>query len=69
MIKISHMQISILLYDLNISNKYNTVIVLSFYLKTNRERGGTRYRRWLRHCATSRKVAGSIPDEVIVFFS
>jgi hypothetical protein len=23
---------------------------------------GTRWNSWLRHCATSRKVAGSIPD-------
>jgi len=30
--------------------------------------GGTRWRSWLRHCATSRKVAGSIPDGVIRFF-
>jgi hypothetical protein len=30
---------------------------------------GTRQRSWLRHCATSRKVAGSIPDEVIGFFN
>ena len=29
---------------------------------------GTRWRSWLRHCATSRKVAGSIPDGVIVIF-
>jgi hypothetical protein len=29
---------------------------------------GTRYRTWLRHYATSRKVANSIPDEVIEFF-
>jgi len=28
---------------------------------------GTRCRSWLRHCATSRKVAGSIPNSVIVF--
>jgi hypothetical protein len=27
------------------------------------------YRSWLRHCATSRKVAVSILDEVIEFFS
>ena len=27
--------------------------------------GGTRRRSWLRHCATSRKVAGSIPDGVM----
>ena len=29
---------------------------------------GTRWRRWLRHCAASRKVVGSIPDEVIGIF-
>jgi hypothetical protein len=29
---------------------------------------GTRWRSWLRHCATSRKVAGSIPDGVIEIF-
>jgi hypothetical protein len=28
-----------------------------------------RYRSWLRHYAASRKVAGSIPDEVIGFFN
>ena len=30
--------------------------------------GGTRWPSWLRHCATSRKVAGSIPDEVTGIF-
>jgi len=30
--------------------------------------GGTRWRSWLRHCATNRKVAGSIPDGVIGIF-
>jgi hypothetical protein len=29
---------------------------------------GTRYRSWLRHYDTRRKVASSIPDEVIRFF-
>ena len=29
---------------------------------------GTWWRSWLRHCATSRKVAGSIPDGVIEIF-
>ena len=29
---------------------------------------GTRWRSWLRHCATSRKVAGSIPGGVIGIF-
>jgi hypothetical protein len=28
------------------------------------ERLGTRWRSWLRHCATNRNVAGSIPDGV-----
>ena len=30
--------------------------------------GATQRRSWLRHCATSRKVAGSIPDGVIGIF-
>ena len=29
---------------------------------------GTQWRSWLRHCATSRKVSGSIPDGVIGIF-
>jgi hypothetical protein len=29
---------------------------------------GTRWRSWLRHCATSRKVAGSIPDGITDIF-
>jgi hypothetical protein len=31
-------------------------------------RGGTRWHSWLRHCATSWKVAGLISDGVIGFF-
>ena len=27
--------------------------------------GGTRWRRWFRHCATSQKVAGSNPDGAV----
>ena len=30
--------------------------------------GDTRWRTWLRHCATSQKVVDSIPDVVIVIF-
>ena len=30
--------------------------------------GGTRWRSWLKHCATSRKAAGSIPDGVTGIF-
>jgi len=30
---------------------------------------GTRWRIWVRHCATSREVAGSVPDWVIGIFS
>jgi hypothetical protein len=29
---------------------------------------GTAVAQWLRFCATNQKVAGSIPDVVIVFF-
>jgi hypothetical protein len=31
-------------------------------------RRGTQWRSWLRHCATSQKVAGSISDSVIRIF-
>ena len=30
--------------------------------------GGRRWRSWLKHCVTSRKVGGSIPDGVIGIF-
>jgi hypothetical protein len=30
--------------------------------------GGTRWRSWLRHCATSRQVASLIPDGIIGIF-
>jgi hypothetical protein len=39
-----------------------TVYLCTFYI------GGTWWRSWLRHCDTSRKVAGSIPDGVIGIF-
>ena len=33
-------------------------------------KGGTLWRSWLKHCATSRKVWGSIPEGVIgIFYS
>jgi hypothetical protein len=35
---------------------------------TARKKKGTRWCSWLRHCATSRKVAGSIPRDVIGIF-
>ena len=37
---------------------------LSWYM----DRRDTQWRSWLRHCATSRKVAGSIPDGVTGIF-
>ena len=38
------------------------------FQKTTYIAGGTRWRIWLRRCATSRKVAGSIPDGVTGIF-
>jgi hypothetical protein len=29
----------------------------------------TRWRSWLRHCATNQKVVGSIPDGIIEIFN
>jgi hypothetical protein len=42
---------------------------ISFYEKNKTFYCGTRQRSWLRPYATSWKVAGSIPDEIIGFFS
>jgi hypothetical protein len=32
------------------------------------EEGDTRWRKWLRHCPTSRQVTRSIPDDVTGIF-
>jgi hypothetical protein len=45
------------------------VVANIFYLFLPPTNGHKRWRSWLRHYATSRKVAGLIPDEVIGFFS
>jgi hypothetical protein len=45
----------------------NTVIIFEYSLFTE-VIGGTRWRIWLRHCATSRKLAGSILNSVIGIF-
>jgi hypothetical protein len=44
-------------------------IFTHFYIRLSKLKGGTRYRSLLRHYATRRKVAGSIPYDVIVFFN
>ena len=41
--------------------------ILIFHASTTDIRG-MRWRSWLRHCATSRKVVGSIPENVIGIF-
>ena len=45
-----------------------TSIQNHFFSKRIVERGGTRWRNWLRHCATTLKDAGSIPDGVTKIF-
>ena len=51
----------------NMGNK-NIYIYISEYFGLLYYDGSTRWCSWLRHCATSRKVAGSTPDGVIGFF-
>ena len=41
---------------------------LLIYVSVHILRRGPRWSSWLRHCATSQKVAGSIPDGVIGIF-
>ena len=49
---------------------YNYIYYVCVYIYTQLyyKYGGTRWRSWLRHCATTPKVAGSIPDGVIEIF-
>jgi hypothetical protein len=51
--------------QLNIYHHHMLLVYLNLAIFLSR---CTRWRSWLRHCATSRKVEGSIPDGVIVFF-
>ena len=49
-------------------SKYHQDQVQYNLLLRSKLSGGTRWRGWLRHCATSPKVAGSNPDRVIGIF-
>jgi hypothetical protein len=56
----------------NCSQTLQSIVVTSFERQAKKTRyslsertnlhWGTRWRSWLRHCATSRRVASSIPD-------
>jgi hypothetical protein len=64
-----YLQNKITLY--NISTILKTCVLLAFKPNLegcNMSYGGTRWRSWLKHCTTIRKVAGSIPDGVIGIF-
>jgi hypothetical protein len=46
----------------------NKVMVISLYIKHTKYitgRGPLMVAQWFRYCATNRKAAGSIPDDVI----
>jgi hypothetical protein len=52
-----------------IKERNGQILLVGKYLgKLPLGKGGTRWRIWLRHCTTSRKVAGSISDGVIGIF-
>jgi hypothetical protein len=53
--------------NLEPSDEHKFSMILSVYVCVCTR--STRYRSWLRHYATSRKVVGSIPDEIIGFFN
>jgi hypothetical protein len=44
------------------------VTIWLFYFLQLTNRGTLLVAQWLRHCATNRKVAGSIPDGIIGIF-
>ena len=50
-------------------NKYFILLLLLLFFRRETYFGwGTRWRSWLRHCAKSRKAAGSIPNGVTGIF-
>ena len=50
------------------TDRHTCTHVLSDLLSLWSKKGNTRWRSWLRHCATSQKVAGSIPEGVVGIF-
>ena len=56
--------------DTKVIQKYDNTGIRNQWLSNlpGHSAGGTWWCSWLRHCATSRKVAGSIPDGVIGIF-
>jgi hypothetical protein len=61
------------LQDSSVSSVLNIILSVKYKYKLSTSCtdyvSGTRQRSWLRHYSTSRKVAGSSPDEVIGYFS
>jgi len=55
---------SVLVWILTMTSAFLTETVSNFPHSLAAS-GGTRWRSFLRHCGTNRKVAGSIPDFVI----
>jgi hypothetical protein len=49
----------------NINTHFVDVLPISNYEIAHNYNGGRRWRIWLRHCVTRRKVADSIPDKII----
>jgi hypothetical protein len=47
------------------SKRRQTEFFSNYFPQCTYLHGGARWRSWLRHCATNRNVAGSIPDGVI----
>jgi hypothetical protein len=54
--------------SLALSSSFISALVFPSYLGCSYDYKGYRVRSWLRHCATSWKVAGSITDGVTGIF-
>jgi hypothetical protein len=55
--------------DVVIKLKTCTLELLGLNLSQGIGQPDSGFRSWLKHCATSWKVVGSIPDEIIGFFT
>jgi hypothetical protein len=62
------MCVDVKFYDLNLGTLSSRVTGIGLLPILLSEKQDTQWRRWLKQCAASRQVAGSIPDGVILIF-
>jgi hypothetical protein len=61
-VRVLALYVTLVLLNLHVHKHVQNRMDLNYYPYHHHHHGSTRWRSWLKHCATNRKVAGSIPD-------